>query len=356
MREKVSGSADRQVVIGLARLAALANDSHTSVDISASSTGILRYNIAFKWFSDGLFVTRAAYGHERLIGKRVVRLAGAPVEEAYEAIRPWISHDTETWFRYKSEATLATHDVLVAAGLVRDGAALELEVEAANGEPISDRLALGGGELLEGPQFARPESPLYKRYIGQPYWFAFLPESRTLYIQYNRCVDSPLLPMQRFADSVVEFAESNPPDRLVFDIRENTGGNSFWFGILLKTLGQAYINGSFPLPPKGAFGIIGKRTFSSGSVAAADLKEAGLTLVGETSGGRVSSFGENLPIVLPYSRLVVAVSTRLVQRPGFEGPVEPALPVEFRGADYFADRDPYLEAVLATSAPLILPM
>ena len=76
---------------------------------------------------------------------------------------------------------------------------------------------------------------------------------------------------------------------------ENSGGSSIWFQQLLSGLGAAFESGQVPPPSKGAYGIIGKRTFSSGSLAVRDMQQAGMTLVGETTGGRVYWFGENLP-------------------------------------------------------------
>jgi C-terminal processing protease CtpA/Prc len=169
-------------------------------------------------------------------------------------------------------------------------------------------------------------------------------------VQYNRCRENALLSISAFAADLIAFSRENRPERVVFDVRENSGGSSIWFTRLLDALGGAYQSGQLSIPPKWVYGIIGKRTFSSGSLAVRDMKAQGFILVGETTGGRVYWFGENTPYTLPNSRLTVGVSTKFVGTQPIPE-IEPDVPVVFNGADYFANRDPYLEAVLRLDAP-----
>lgn len=353
LREQIPSSSDGQVVLGLSRLAALANDAHTSLDFTQYS-GLRRYPITFRWFSDGLFLTAAPLAQASFIGRRVTRIGNASFDEAAEAIRPWISHDTENWFRAKAQSAFTVHDVLAAAGLVEPGAPLAVEFADAQGELSTTEFALGSASTISGPHLARPLNPLYRRNPNSYYWYAWLEDSRTVYVQYNRCAESPLLSIAAFAQEMLAFAKANRVDRWIFDLRENTGGNSAYFTQLINAFGQAYVTGQVPLPALGAYGIVGKNTFSSGTLAAVDVLRAGMTLVGETTGGRVSWYGEVVPVVLPNSRLTGSVSTRIFAIPGFPAAITPEFQVDFRGEDYFADRDPFLERALSLTRPVNL--
>ena len=97
--------------------------------------------------------------------------------------------------------------------------------------------------------------------------------------------------------------------------------------------------------------IIGRNTFS----AAQNLINAiemwtHAVFVGEPSSSRPNSVGEETSVRLPWSGLQLSISSRFFQdsaptdhRPWI--PVE--IPVELSSADYFANRDPALEAILA---------
>lgn len=350
LRERIPSLSDRQMVLGMARILALLNDSHSTMNLFQAGTAIRRYPVTYRWFSDGLFVTGAPETRSRAVGAKVLAIAGKPVEEVYEAIRPWVSHDAESWYRYSSQAALAIHDMLVAANVVPDGAPLVLDLEAAAGQQFREEIPLAAAVVAEGPVFSRPALPLYRRLANQDYWFDWLPAERTLYIQYNRCRESALLPIRRFAADIIAFARDNRPERWVIDIRENSGGASQWFQLLLNEIGLAVAGGQVPFPAKGGFGITGKRTFSSGTLAAWDMRGFGMQLVGETTGGRVFWFGENLPHTLP-SGLQVAISTRFIGRAP-EPEMAPDVAVEFRSADFFADRDPYLDKVLTLESEI----
>ncbi|MBI4891656.1 MAG: hypothetical protein HY821_13610 [Acidobacteria bacterium] len=352
VRDSIPASTDAQVLLQLSRLAALANDGHTSLDFTQSSI-LRRYPVAFRWFSDGLYLTTAPTAQASFIGRRVTRLGSRSFDEAAATIRPWISYDTEPWFRYKAQAAFQYHELLAAAGLVEPDAPLTLELATADGQTESIEIPLASAQTIEGPQPARPRNPLYRRNPNSNYWFAWLEDSRTVYFQYNRCAESPLLPLNNFVRELIDFGKHNPVERLVFDVRENTGGNSKYFHDLMTALGAAYLSGEVPLPSAGAFGIIGKKTFSSGSLAAAEMRLSGITLVGETAGGRVSYFGEVKSVSLTNYRLTASVSTRLIQVPGFDGPLVPDLEIDFPGTAYFADEDPFLDKLVTLSRPLV---
>lgn len=351
LRERIPTLTDAQVVLGLARILGLLNDGHSSISLTQAGTGLRRYPVAFRWFSDGLFITIAPESKATAVGAKVLAINGKPIEEVFNAISPWISYDTENWRKYQSQGILAVHDILVAAGVVEDGAPLRLDLLSRTQQAISVEIGLGAEATAEGPTVSRFALPLSRRQPNQDYWFDWLPEHKTIYVQYNRCRENALLSISAFAADLIAFARENEPNRWIIDVRDNSGGASRWFTELMGTLGAAYASGAMPYPSRGAIGIIGKRTFSSGSLAVRDMQLAGMTLVGETTGGRVFWFGENTPFVLPNSRLTVTVSTRTVGNPETGPAVTPDIPVDFTGADYFANRDPYLEAALSATVP-----
>lgn len=345
IRATVENASDQRVAIAIARLLAGLQEAHTNVSLGSSGVAFSRLPLTLRWFSDGLFISGAAEPYTRLIGARVVRIGEATTEDAFASLRPFISAENDQWAREMSQNYLLLPDLLEAAGLLSGASAVPLRLVGASGEEFTVNVSPGSGTMLAGPlRTYRPE-PLYLRNASYNYWFDFLPESRTLYVKYNQCTEMAAIPWTTFLVEMNEVASRWPVERLVVDLRQNTGGASRFLLDFLAQYRQAVAQGvSFP---RGTYGIIGKRTASSAVLNAIDLKDAGFTIVGEPTGGKPSSWGEVQNFPLPNSRLIITVSTRFVTRPGHdEISFAPDLPIEFPVSAWLAGRDAYLDAIL----------
>jgi len=353
LNDSIPTKADYQILVEMARIVAMGADAHTSLPILGR---LRRYPVRLQWFSDGLFAVQAGTPYARALGRKLVRIGDTSINDAYAKVAAVIPHENDYWVRQLSPDYLICPEVLHALGIVPQLGTAGFTFQDAGGDTFSLNLPPGDIRLIPAPHKARPVIPLYQRSPALFYWFDYLPEARTLYIKYNNCEESPLLPMAEFGREVVAFIESNPVDRIVLDLRNNSGGDSNVIVPLLNALGQALVSGVLRLPA-GGYALIGRQTFSSGMLNAIDLKQGGAMLVGEPTGGKPGGFGDTRSFVLPNSRLTVFHSTRLVGvAPGFEGPtVPPDVAVEITSADYFAERDPFLEAALRLTAPLPLP-
>jgi hypothetical protein len=119
------------------------------------------------------------------------------------------------------------------------------------------------------------------------YWYEYLPDTQTLYIQYNKCQDEPGLPFQEYAQTLFAYADSRPVQRVVVDLRFNGGGGS---GIV-KPLVEG-LKSRPALTAKGhLYALIGSRTFSSAMFAVRDFRD-GLQaiLVGEPTGNKPNHY------------------------------------------------------------------
>jgi C-terminal processing protease CtpA/Prc len=187
-----------------------------------------------------------------------------------------------------------------------------------------------------------------------PYWWEYLPERQTLFIQYNQCADQPGHPFGDFVREVFAFSDSNSVRRLVVDLRGNSGGNSEVINPLLHGL-QARPS----LNAKGRlFVLIGPATFSSGEMAAEAFSNhyqswAGVpfqaTLVGRPTGGKPNCYGEIKSLTLPNSKLQIYYSIKHFQtQPHADPPsLEPDITVPTTMDDLLSGRDPVLERVLS---------
>ena len=189
-----------------------------------------------------------------------------------------------------------------------------------------------------------PPTPgvLYLSRTLVPLWFRVLPETGTLYVQYNRVEDLSLTRLYRLR----RLARRPNIQRLVVDIRHNYGGQSDAYLPLLRLL-----VGTVRRHPRPLYVITGRNTFSAASLFAARLRcRTHPIFVGEPAGGSPNLYGNSEDVTLPYSGLAVSVASQFFVGCRRNDPrltIRPDIPVALSSADYFAGRDPALEAVLA---------
>lgn len=352
LTESVAQKSDYAVGAGISRIVASIGDAHTSLPATQGGARFLPLRV--RWFPEGLYVVATSENTPRLLGKKVIRIGSKTAEEAYRLVRPYISHENDSWARLNSQNPLVSPELLETAGVIDSPNTVTYVLEDQNGETIEAALQVTNATLVSAPYLSRPRNPLYRRNPSQIYWYEYLPDSKTLYIQYNQCRETPLLPMAQFAAEVVETATTNPVDRLVIDLRSNTGGNSAVINPLLEAFAQAFFAGKL-FPRSGFYTLIGRQTFSSGVLNALTFRENGSVLVGESTGGDAGGFGEVLPFQLPNSRLAYQISTKDFSKVLPPGPQVPQVTVDLTAAAFFADRDPVLDKALELAMPLVLP-
>lgn len=133
--------------------------------------------------------------------------------------------------------------------------------------------------------------------------------------------------------------------RFVIDLRNNFGGNS---SILAPVIGEIEKRRSFNEEGR-LFALISRKTFSSAVLNAIELKSRTKALLfGEPTGGKPNCYGEVRSLTLPNSQLKVSYSVKYFSLWPEDTPsLMPDVAVEVTAADYFAGRDPVMEAVLA---------
>jgi len=348
--QQIPQLSDQQIIVRLAELVALVGDAHTNIFLTQSQTGFRVLPIRVQWFDDGLFVIAALPGAERAVGKRVVRIGGVDIDEAYNRVVSTISAENDAWRRRRSQDYLVLPELLQVLGLTPDAGAAEFAFQDRTGATFELQLASyrtsDARSWIYWPDLTSEAVPLYRKQNNQNYWFQYLSESRTLYFKYNVCNEAPYLAFASFATEFLRAVDENPIDRFVIDVRNNTGGNSALIQPLLAALQQRYTAGTLSPSVKLSV-IIGKETFSSGLLNALELKAAPVTtLVGEPTGGKPNHYGNVGSLVLPRSGLRLSYSTRFFSSPITTPSLDPDVRVPFTSSAFFENRDPFLDAAL----------
>ncbi len=331
-----------QRVVGLARVIALIGDAHTQLVLDPHDRDRI-YPVTFYWFTDGLVVTDAAEPYRWAIGLRLASVGDRSVDNAVVALARTVGYQAEgyrraevawrlSWPTFLRGTDLAPADGPAHFGLVdATGATRDLALEPT---------------AWHGTAPAPATLPLYRKRPQAFYWSTYLTDSRALYVQYNRCADAPDLTVAAFASAVAATLDSHPVDRLIIDLRWNSGGNSELIRPLLDAISaRPTLNGRL-------FALISRHTFSSALLDAIYLDHLGAVLIGEPAGSPADHYGEVQLLALPATGLAVQHSTKHFAVAGYPGrALAPEILVELSSADYLAGKDPVLDAALAAPVP-----
>lgn len=352
LRGEIPRFSDERMLAELQRLAVFAGDGHTYVlPFGAARVPSHWLPLRFYLFSDGLFVIDAAAGHERRIGSRVVRLGDTSAEQAMARVRELVSRDNEQGVNWIGPVLLSFLGPLQAAtdGLGADHPRLTLETEGETSEvtlaPVPVPRMRGLPKLVPSKRPGAAPAPLYLEDVATPHWMRPLPEARALYLQFNQVMDAPDQSLAELAARLEAEIARLAPAHLIVDVRHNNGGNADLLGPLVAALDHFASR-----PGHRLFVLTGRNTFSAAQIFIARVDHSGRAVfVGEHSSSRPNFVGEENGLQLPWSGAIVSISNRYHETiPGdSRSSIEPAIRVELSAADYFANRDPVLEAVLA---------
>lgn len=347
----VETSTDDELMVGVARIAAMVSaeghDGHTGLFVWGTGTYPVDSLPLRLWlFEDEVVIVDALPPYEDLIDTRIDTLEGRPIREVLETIDPIIPRDNAQTVRLLAPRYLLIPQVLRGLGIAGDG---PIAVGVTTTQGIEDVHRIEPVPMAEYNAWAGPyglhipadPDVLYLSNIEDDLWWEVLPDTRTLYVQYNR--------VERLVPSVLEdlgSALKEPAiERVVLDIRHNYGGE-------VPALDPFYALFDDPLVdvPGKLFVITGRNTWSAGSMLLARL-EAGTsaTIVGESMGGNPTFYGDVTDVPLPYSGLSITVTGML------EVGVDPDDPRETIEVDQLAPltrtfwrdrRDPALELII----------
>jgi hypothetical protein len=342
---------DRSVaVVELMRLAALLGhrNGHTVIFPADENPDPLHlYPIALYEFEDGVFVVASAVDRD-LVGFELEAVAGLPVEELLARLEPLVARDNEWTVRARRPLYLVTAEVL--RGLLQAPETTPFDLRGPFG---SVRVVL---DPVPAPQWyarlrdafpawdtrlPRRTELMFRGGRDRPHWTATLRNGDAAYVAYELTRGE----LTGFAGDVEALVGQHGIGQIILDLRLNGGGDNTTYGPLLEVLERATQELGKQLRV-----LIGRSTFSAAMQLAVDIeRRTPAQFVGEPTGGSPNHYGDAGQVVLTDSRLVAYVATLSWTTAG-EGDerlmLEPDLPVPVRSADYFAGRDPVLEAAL----------
>lgn len=344
LRSRVHDVTDADMMVELRRMIALLADGHAGV-FRLGSEPVLPLTLYM--FSDGLFVTAAEEPYRALVGSRVTTVGGVPTAEVMKRVAGIVPADNPMDVLAKSPVFLRYLNVLHALGLANDTLSAVFGLDGRSGTHTLTIRAVGSANRrLWDPIPASTPVPLWLEDPTTPYRLRSLPGLDAVYWQFNRVMDKPDQTIEQFVAQLRDTLQATNARNLIIDVRHNDGGRSYRLPPLLR----AIIAFQESAPNHRTYVLIGRRTFSATQtfVNALDALTNSI-FVGEPTGSRANFAGEGGFMLLPcHPELRANVSTAYHQGTMWEDHriwIAPDVPVSLSSADYFAGRDPVLNAV-----------
>jgi len=324
------GKAEDGRYYAMRTLVASLGDEHTSLAPSAmkSQPELPFFVISYE---GSWIVVQAQKEYSEIVGKKLTAVNGVTVKELRERLLPLISYETEGWAEYQCSLEFRYLRNLRYIGVTESLDEVEVTVEdCLTGEWETVELkACGKGYDYQNSSLYTSIAPTL---VQSGYYRAELIFEDVLFIQYNVCQEAPDLSMEEFAQALKEQTADAPPEKILVDMRHNTGGNSDVITPLLALLKEYTDRGS------RLYCLTGGETFSSGVLNVLDLKEIGACIVGQPTGG-VTGFGELKTVRFSDGSRLYCSTKDFSQYYGSHSPVTPDIQVEQTIEDFLKGID-----------------
>lgn len=349
----------------LTTLAGMAADVHTLVFVPHQPSPVLNraYPLRFWKFSDGLYIRAAAPPLSSFVGAKILAISGMPIEQVWKKILERVPAENEWDSVGWAQFFLQFPGFLHALGIASD-ANVAWTLKTQDGRQVTEQLDAsvpGGWQLLsssdgivapegyvEGHDARRP--PLWLKNRDRKYWFEYLSDSNSIFLQVNEPRDDPESPWSDFLQQVFRAVREKRAGRLIIDLRHNGGGNAY--------LSQELVHKIIATPeidePGRLFVLTSRITQSAGIVFASKLElETHAVFLGEPTAGHPNLFnspmGQHVAQALPGTDIMFRVSSRWQQSSDHQDDrrfIAPDIPVGMSYAEYAAGKDPVLDAAL----------
>lgn len=326
LKKNVTELNDSEIKFRLAAIVASVGDAHTSLNLGIDFNKI--YPLKLWWFNEDLRVIQAEIENKDILGKKLIKINDIPIKEVFNKVNSIISHENNQWLKVINTQYVLLPELLKAFNIsTEENLNITLQDDENNTQkidisPINANNFKPSNSVQLSDDFIT--KPIKMQFNGKNleenlYWFKYIPQDKILYFQYNQCIDRDIAKQygrkdyesypvfDEFSNKLLKSIEDNDVDKLIVDLRNNTGGNSNLMTNLVSKLKKIEkLKGKSKI-----FVLVGRTTYSSGVMAAMDFKKnTNAIFYGEPTGGNVNGYGDIKNIVLPNSKLQVNYSTK----------------------------------------------
>ncbi len=352
---------DTELAIALQIVVAKMGDDHTSIDFYKKALEKGHLPLYTYWFSDGFLITATIPEYQRILGYKLTAINGHPIDSVVTKTSTLLTQTNEAIIKYRTPGIINLTGVLKYFKIAdSDSVLCSFEKSPDNKIDMWIKPIDVSNKNQNYVHFKSDDLPLGWKDQKSFFWSKKLDDGKTLYVQYNQCKSKEseskhgnkkaaknLPSFEKFKKELLKQLKQPEIERLVFDMRFNSGGSSPQGTELVNELAQVE-----KINQKGKlFVLVGRRTFSSAIINTMDFKEkTNAIIAGEQTSGKPNHFGEVRYFVLPNSGIRVYYSTKHFKRNELdENTIHPNFVIEMSSDDYLKGIDPVVEWVLSVN-------
>ncbi len=356
--EKLDSDSDFQTAMKLSQLLAKIGDSHTTINISNLSKMNKILPIGFSWFDDDIHIWTTTKDNYEILDKKIISINNYGIKTIMDSLKTTFPNDNNATIKMKVPRLLNEKKYLDYFNFSKPSDSVyRIEIESIEGIKTTKNISLEKftkqnriSTKIDGLR------PYYMEGKGKIFKEKYYEDDKIYYVQYNKCISKESLlargnkyeaskypSYKKFEDKILNTIKTEKVEKLIFDMRFNTGGDSSIIRNLIEQLAKnKALNDKDKL-----FVVIGKRTYSSAVLNTLLFKKiTNATIIGEETSGKPNHYGNIKNFHLPYSNLKVNYSTRYFDLyKGTENTIIPDIEVIRTFKDFKNGIDPIYEFV-----------
>jgi len=354
----------RQILVKISQIVAMIGDGHTSFyPGNQKKKWFGFFPMKFWFFSDGIYVISTTEKYKAFLGQKLVRIENTSIADVFSKISTTIGADNDKEYDYSVPFLIPRPDLLHALEITSSADKAEFHFE--NGSTTLSSIGLKEWRneeyICSNVLFPKGKSPSQRPEIlfatsltldslaqRRYYWYTRLEDENAIFLQYNQCWDQKDRPaFAAIMNTMFNELDETNAERLIIDLRQNTGGEP----LIAKPLLEELTKRKKYIDEGRVFVIVGRRTFSAALTNAVQLRKIGVRTVGEAPRGKPNNPSEGRDIDLKSTKIWVTVSTQFVERDPELGD-QNYLPIDIRCDmtfdDYRNAKDVALQKALET--------
>ena len=345
LEEKICDLNDEEITDGIYKITASVGDAHTN----AYANYYGRFPVQFYYFGNDIYLINTTEKYDQVLNYKLKKINGMEIEHVENLLKPLIPHENEANIKKHLPTFLSRPDILKGVSITDSLDKVDFELEDSNGNEHNIEIeAVNDDNDLNWIVEKNDSSyPLYRQNGDLNYWYKYLEHEKAVYFKYNSCFeDEDIGTIKDMTDEIFDLIDRGKADKLIIDVRNNSGGSDGYLNELIEGIKARNINN-----PDKLFVIIGRETFSSAIIEAARLdEETNATLVGEMTSGKPNHYGAVGNFKLPNSKISIRYSTKHINIFKNQGnSLMPDVLKEVSIDDYINKKDPVLDYILQNS-------
>lgn len=344
---------DFQVTLRTQQLIAKMGDSHTALYFNQllDKSQILPIHLFLT--SAGFHILHTTPENKEILGSKLLSINKIPIQTIVDSLSTILTIDNQAVVKSRIPQFIPSIQILEYFGFTNQKE-VELGLETSAGQ--MQNYTLKPSEMSRNNRVSyKPDAFAFcikneKAFFTDLYY----PEEKIYYMLYNKCWSkeielesgnkekAELMPsFNDFEVKALNVLEQNSVNKIIFDLRFNTGGSSAQGTAFIEKLAKFLEKN----PHVKTYVIIGRETFSSAILNAMDFKRLTKAIfVGEETSGKPNHFGEVRSFKLPTSKLSIGYSTKYFKKTDENiNTLKPDISIEMSFSDFTKGIDPVYE-------------